>query len=95
MASERLSMRKIREILRQKWTLGRSHREVATSLGVSGGIVAKTVLRATTAKLTRESVVALAHLQEMIQCLGRYCQTNLEVQLPAAIGNDQKPYGRS
>ncbi len=29
MAAERLSMRQIREILRQKWTLGRSHREVA------------------------------------------------------------------
>ena len=29
MATERLSMRKTREILRQKWALGRSHREVA------------------------------------------------------------------
>jgi transposase len=29
MAAEPLSMRKIREILRQKWELGRSHREVA------------------------------------------------------------------
>ena len=32
MATERLSMRKIREILRQKWALGRSHRDVAASL---------------------------------------------------------------
>jgi transposase len=52
-------MRKIREILRQKWALGRSHREVAASLSVSVGIVAKTVLRATTAKLTWEIVAAL------------------------------------
>src|SRR2546429_144735 len=37
MATERLSMRKTREILRQKLLLGRSHREVADSLGVSAG----------------------------------------------------------
>jgi len=29
MATERLSMRKLREILRQKWPLARSHRQVA------------------------------------------------------------------
>jgi hypothetical protein len=34
MATERLSMRQIREILRQKWVLGRPHREVAESLAV-------------------------------------------------------------
>ena len=33
MAGQRLSMRKAREILRQKWCLGRSHRAVARSLG--------------------------------------------------------------
>ena len=43
MATERLSMRKIREILRQKWVLGRSHREVARSVGVSVGAVGGTV----------------------------------------------------
>ena len=37
MATERLSMRKTKEILRQKWALGRSHREIAASLGVSVG----------------------------------------------------------
>ena len=37
MATERLSMRQIREILRQKWDLGRSHREVAESLGLGLG----------------------------------------------------------
>ena len=34
MATERLSMRQIREILRQKWALGLSHRAVSQSLGV-------------------------------------------------------------
>ena len=34
MATERLLMRHIREILRLKWTLRRSHRETARSLGI-------------------------------------------------------------
>jgi transposase len=51
MAGARLSMRKTREILRQKWTQGRSHREVARSQGVSVGMVAATVRRAEAAGL--------------------------------------------
>lgn len=46
MARERLPMRKIREILRLKWALGRSHREVAQSLGMSPSSVSRTVRRA-------------------------------------------------
>src|SRR2546426_11418468 len=51
MATERLSMRQTREILRQKWRLGRTHREVAQSLGISCGAVGTTVLRARAAGL--------------------------------------------
>ena len=39
MAAERLSMRQIREILRQKWALGLSHRAVAQSLKVGLGTI--------------------------------------------------------
>ena len=46
MATERLLMRHIREILRLKWTLRRSHRETARSLGISAGAVASVVTRA-------------------------------------------------
>jgi hypothetical protein len=46
MATERLSVRQTREILRQEWSLGRTHREVAQSLGISSGAVGTTVLRA-------------------------------------------------
>jgi len=46
MTTERLSMRHTREILRQKLTLGRSHRAIAQSLGISSGTVGATVLRA-------------------------------------------------
>jgi hypothetical protein len=51
MATERLSMRKTREILRLKWGLDRSHREVARSLGVSLGMVGVTLKRAENAGL--------------------------------------------
>ena len=60
MATERLSMRQIREILRQKWCLGRTHREVARSLGISSGAVGTTVLRARAAGLEWAQVQSLS-----------------------------------
>jgi DNA-directed RNA polymerase specialized sigma24 family protein len=60
MATERLSMRKTREILRLKWALGRSHREVARSLGISSGAVGSTMLRAQSAGLNWAQVQGLA-----------------------------------
>jgi len=60
MATERLSMRQTREILRQKWRLGRTHREVAQSLGISSGAVGATVLRARAAGLAWSQVEALS-----------------------------------
>ena len=45
MATERLSMRGIREVLRQKWVLKKSHREVARSLGLSAGAVGGLMVR--------------------------------------------------
>jgi len=59
MATERLSMRKTREILRQKWQLGRSHREVAFSVAASAGVVANTVDRAARAGLDLDAVEAI------------------------------------
>jgi len=44
-------MRKVREILRQKWLLGRPHREVAESVGLSPGSIGKTLKRAELAGL--------------------------------------------
>jgi hypothetical protein len=51
MAMERLSMRTIREILRQRWALQRPHRAVATSVGRSVGAIHATERRARTAGL--------------------------------------------
>lgn len=56
MPTERLSMQKIREILRQKWLLGRSHRAIAKSVGVSAGVVGLALKRAGGAGLSWEAV---------------------------------------
>lgn len=59
MATERLSMVTIREILRLKWGLGKSHREAAQSLGISAGAVGTVMRRAQAAGLTWEQAEAL------------------------------------
>lgn len=51
MATERLSMHKAREILRQKLLLKRPHREIARGLGTSAGVVGSTLSRARAAGL--------------------------------------------
>ncbi len=68
MATERLPTRKTREILRQKWELGRTHREIAASVGQSLGPVATTLGRARAAGLDWSQVQALsdAVLEERI-----------------------------
>jgi len=59
MATERLSMRQIREILHQKWVLGCSHRQVTASLRVSVGTVTAVLRRASHAGLDWAQVTAL------------------------------------
>lgn len=58
MATPRLTMSKTKEILRQKWLLERSHREVARSLSVSPGVVGSMLARAAKAGLTSWAEVA-------------------------------------
>lgn len=60
MATERLPMRKTKEILRQKWLQGRRHRQIARALGVGVGTVSSVVVRAAEAELTWEQVEALS-----------------------------------
>lgn len=59
MATERLAMRKIREVLRLRWDQKRSVRETSESLGVSTGVVSKIEARARGAGLDLEKVGAL------------------------------------
>ena len=49
MSQQRLSMRKIRELMRLKYELGRSHREIAASLGIANSTVSDYVRRASAA----------------------------------------------
>ena len=65
MATERLSMRKTREILRQKWELGRSHREVARSVGTSAGAVGGVLARAKVAGLQTWADVEMLSEEEL------------------------------
>ncbi|MCK6589441.1 MAG: IS21 family transposase, partial [Polyangiaceae bacterium] len=52
-------MHKTREILRQKWELGRTHRQIAESAGVSAGVVGMTASRAKAAGVTWSEVCQL------------------------------------
>jgi transposase len=63
-------MRKTREILRQKWVLKRTHRGVATSLGVSAGAVGSAIARATALKLDWAAIEALTDEQLEIKLYG-------------------------
>jgi transposase len=56
MPTERMSMREIKEVLRQKG-LGRSHRQIAESLKISAGAVGETMRRARAAGLTEFAAV--------------------------------------
>jgi transposase len=74
MATERLSMRQIREILRQKWVLGRPHREVAESLRIGLGTVSVVLARAkqvgldwpTVQTLTEETLEARLYTRPLV-----------------------------
>lgn len=52
-------MRNVREVLRLRWSLGRSTRETAAAVGVSTGVIGKIAQRATTAGLDWAAVEAL------------------------------------
>ena len=51
MPAKRLSMRKIREVLRLKWAVGMSNRRIAVSLGIARPTVSEYVRRAESAGL--------------------------------------------
>jgi hypothetical protein len=63
MANERLSMRKTREILRLKWELGRSHRDVAASLGIGLRTVSLALERAIAADLSWEAIASMTETE--------------------------------
>jgi transposase len=56
-ATERMTMRQSKEILRQKWVLRRRHRAIALSVGVSAGSISRVAQRAEAAGLTSWSQI--------------------------------------
>src|SRR5271167_1017291 len=56
MATERLAMHQLKEILRQKLVLRRSHRAVAKAVGVSLGLVSGVWSRAVVLQITAENI---------------------------------------
>ena len=60
MATRRLTMRKVRDILRMKWALKMSHRDIARSLSVSPSSVSETLKRASYAELDWQQVYELS-----------------------------------
>ena len=78
MAAERFSMRQIREILRQKWLLNRTHRAICESVCVSSGAVSGLLARATVTGLDWARVQALddAALEELLYTARRRARTS-------------------
>ena len=85
MATERLPMRKIREVLRLRWQLGLTVREAARSLGVSVGVVSKMGARATTAGLTWTVVEGLDDVALEERLYGRAVALTAERARPDPI----------
>ena len=71
MAKERLPMRKIREILRLRWCLGYGVRQTAASVGLSTGVVSRTVTRATGSGLCWAAAEALSESELEQRLYGR------------------------
>lgn len=74
-------MRQTKEILRQKWQCGRSHRDVAASVGVSAGAVAETLRRA-----KRAGMAAYSQVEEMAPSTleARLCPSTEKIAARAA-----------
>lgn len=85
MATERLAMHQVREILRQKLTLRRSHREVMAVLGVSMGVVSGVVTRAAALGLDWEAVQALDDEALEVRLYGPRISTRQARPLPDPV----------
>jgi len=83
MATERLPMRKIREILRQKWVLGHRHRAIARALGIGVGTVSEMTRAASAAGLDWERVQRLSDADLETAVYGAGPQKSLRAPLPA------------
>jgi len=85
-------MRKTREILRQKWELGRSHREIARSVSTSAGAVGAVLARAKEAGLTTWPEVEGLSEDELDRALYPQRASNADPR-PEPMPSDTAPCG--
>jgi transposase len=95
MATERLSMRSVKEVLRQKWVLKKSHREVARSLGISAGAVGSVMVRVAELELSWEAVKELSEEELELRLYGPRPAPGAQRPLPdpVYIHNERKKTG--
>lgn len=95
MATERLSMRKTRDVLRLKWEQGRTHRETAASLRIGLGSVTETLKRVTAAGLDWKGVSELddVALEERIYGKRTAASTSRPMPDPIEIHVERKRPG--
>lgn len=95
MATERLSMRSIREVLRQKLVAKKSHREVAQRLGVSAGAVGHLMVRVAALGLDWEAIEALSEekLEERLYGVKPAAGAQRPMPDPAYLHNERKRVG--
>src|SRR5271155_4176855 len=85
MTTERLAMHVLREILRQKLGLGRSHREVAASVGVSAGKVAGAFADARARGLDAAAIDALSDAELDARLRPRAAPTSVRPEPDCAV----------
>ena len=95
MATERLSMRSVREIFRQKWVLKKSHRQVARSLGISPGAIGSMMVRAQALGLSWAEVEPLSEeaLEERLYGPKLKGHQRRPLPDPAYLHNERKKPG--
>lgn len=95
MATERLPMRKMREILRQKWVLGHRHRAIARALGIGVGTVSEMTRAASAAGLDWERVQRLSDtdLEPAVDGAGPQKSRRAPLPAPQAIDLELRKVG--
>jgi transposase len=82
MATERLAMDRLREILRQKLVLRRSHRDVADAVGVSVGLVSSVMSRAAVQQVDAEHIEEIDEAELEEKLYGRRAAKEAKRPLP-------------
>ena len=83
MGTPRLDMARIKEILRLKFETTLTHRQVASSLGVSAGSVGGVIARAKAVGLTLEDIITQDEAELDIRLYGDRSKDGLRTTLPA------------